>query len=299
VTAKSRALYSQLKEAYSDVNLNRITADLLDLYRSRQHGKLREIARKISAIVPVDDSKISKCFSQLVMLYHPDKGESHRREIDVLFAADGAKELHRFSHILLLGDLGHLPSAQPDPEASDYVEEYAWGVGMDDADYGREPDYETFEDEQFAVTGEEFEHTFFQTVKMKFYGTLQVELPFYYLEDLEEIEMAECGIVSLDGVEHCIHATVIDISGNAITDISNLQGLIRLTEVYASSNSIGYVDALSRLVNLRIVDLSLNDIDDLSPLFGLEHLELVNVVGNPVPTEQIRELNSMGCTVLS
>jgi hypothetical protein len=291
-------LYNKLTEAYSDANLNRITAGLLDLYRARQHSQLRELARRISGVVPVDGSKISKCFSRLVMLYHPDKGESIRREIEMLFSAGRAGELQRFSHILLVGDFGHLPSAAEGPDATDFVSEYAWDAAEDDPRNVREWDELTLEDEQFAVTGEVYEHTFFQAVKMKFYGTLQVELPYYYLEDLEEIEMSECGIISLDGVEHCRLATVIDISGNAIEDISELRSLIRVSELYASGNSIGYIDSLSSLVNLRIVDLSLNDIDDITPLLGLEHLEYVNVVGNPLPAKQIDKLRTRGCTVL-
>ena len=34
-------LYPRLKEAYADANLNRITAALLNLYRSRDHDTLR------------------------------------------------------------------------------------------------------------------------------------------------------------------------------------------------------------------------------------------------------------------
>jgi Leucine-rich repeat (LRR) protein len=296
-TAKNN-LHRQLIDAYSDANLNKITAGLLDLYRSHQHGKLRELARRVSDIIPIDDGKISKCFSQLVMLYHPDRGEAHRREIESLVASGKTRELHRFSHILTLGDFDDLPSASSAPDSSDFVTEYSW----DEEDVDRRPARDwvdrTFEDEQFEETGEEFENTFFQAVKLKFYGTLDVELPYYYLEDFDEIEMAECGIVSLDGVEYCIHASVVDISGNAISDISDLHGLVRISELYASGNSIGYVDVLSSLVNLRIVDLSMNEIDDLSPLCALEHLEFVNVVGNPVPEEQIEKLRAMGCTVL-
>ena len=292
-------LYHRLRDAYADTNLNRITAALVDLYKARQHERLRELARKVSPFVHVDDSQISKCFSQLVMLYHPDKGEWHRREIESAHAAGDAAGLRRFSHILLMGDFGHIPPPAVVSEPGDFTGEYVWDMGEEDP--GRAPEFEeeTFEDGQFEVSGEEYEHTFFQAMKMKFYGTLDIELPYYYLEDFEEIVMAGCGIRSLDGMAHCIHAKIIDISGNALTDISDIWQLTRVTELYAAGNSIGYVDALSGLVNLRVVDLSLNDIDDVSPLFELEHLEFVNLVGNPVPVSQIEKLRATGCTVLS
>jgi hypothetical protein len=295
---KANDLHAQLKDAYAEANLNRITAALLDLYKSRRHAALREIARRISSVVEIDNSAIGKCFSQLIMLYHPDRGDAHRREIDAL-AKKKSGGLERFSHILLLGDFNDLPTETPSQEPSDFSAEYMWDAEENERSFSREWDEQTFEDQQFEELGEEYANTFFQAVKMKFYGTLEIELPGYYLEDFTEIEMAEAGIATLDGIEHCIHAGIIDISGNAITDISDLQTLVRLTELYASGNQIGYIDVLSSLVNLKIVDLSLNDIDDISPLLELEHLELVNVAGNPVSAGQIKKLKSLGCTVVS
>jgi Leucine-rich repeat (LRR) protein len=294
---KKDDLYKQLKEAYSESNLNRITAALLELYRSRQHTALREIARRVSAVIPIDDSRISKCFSQLVMLYHPDKGALHRRDIDSL-AKRNSRDLHRYSHILLLGDFKDLPRESSAPESPEFTAEYMWDEEEDERRSAREWDDQTFEDEQFADPKEEYANTFFQALKMKYYGTLDIELPYYYLEEFDEIEMADCGIATLDGIGYCLHATVVDISGNAITDVNDLQNLTRVTELYASGNQIGYIDSLSCLVNLRIVDLSMNEIDDISPLFELEHLDLVNVVGNPIPESQIRVLKAKGCTVL-
>jgi hypothetical protein len=299
MTNNQNDLYARLMEAYSDANLNRITAGLLTLYRSRQHAKLRALAQKVSTLVPVDDTKLSKCFSQLVMLYHPDRGSAHRREIDSLHAAGNGDGLQRFSHIFFAHDLEYLP---PPPELHDHAgfeSEYVWESGTEGFGVKAEPDERSFDDEQFEAVEEEFDHTFFQAVKLKAYGTLTMELPFYYLEDFEEIEMAECNIRSLEGVEYCLHAKILDISGNAITDIADLRSLLRVTELYAAGNRIGYIDALSSLLHLRILDLSLNEIDDISPLFGLEHLEYVNLFGNPVPPGQIVQLKNSGCTVLS
>jgi hypothetical protein len=299
MTEKQDDLYAQLMEAYSDASLNRITAGLVTLYRSKRHDKLRELARKVSALVPVDDTKVSRCFSQLVMLYHPDKGTSRRREIESLHAAGDARGLHAYSHIFFMGDLECLPPPPALHDQAGFDAEYVWESGAELYVARQEVDDRDFDDEQFAAVEEEYDYSFFQAVKLRVYGTLTVDLPFYYLEDFEEIEMAECNIRSLDGVEYCIHAKVIDISGNAITDITELGTLIRVTELYASGNRIGYIDALSSLVNLRMVDLSLNEIDDVSPLFGLEHLEYVNLLGNPVPPGQIAQLKDSGCTVLS
>ncbi len=291
-------LYTQLKNAYADANLNRITAALLRLYRSRDHARLREIAHRVSGVVTVDDSSLSKCFSQLVVLYHPDKGEIHRREIDTFHASGRETELHRYSHILLLDDIDLLTVPPAPTESPDFTPEYEYEPGEETFGAERESDNETFEDAQFEPGDEEFDHTFFHALKLKEYGTLAVELPTFYLRDLEEIDMAASALNSLDGIEHCVYATVVDISDNAITDLSELQPLVRLTELYAARNQIGYIDVLRGLPQLRIVDLSMNDIDDVSALFDLEHLEFVNIAGNNVPAHQINTLRSSGCTVL-
>jgi hypothetical protein len=293
-----KSVYRQLKDAYTEDNLNRITAALLELYRLKQHGKLRTIARRISDIVAVDDSKISKCFSQLIVLYHPDRGELHRREIDALHAAGRDRDLRRFSHILLLDDIDRIPSPPSAPDIVDYTPEYSYETGEDFVHTTSEFDEETFEDTQYEANEEEFDNSFFHLFKMKTYGTLTIEMPSYYLRDLDEIEMADCAMTSLDGIEHCLNVTTVDISDNELTDISELQSLGRVIELYAARNQIGYIDALSNLTRLRIADLSMNNIDDVSPLFHLDHLELVNIVGNPVPRKQVERLKSLGCTVL-
>jgi len=293
-----KSLYVELKAAYADANLNRITAALLHLYQSRDHARLREIAHRISEVVTVDDSTLSKCFSQLVVLYHPDKGENHRREIEALHATGKDQDLQPFSHILLLDNVDLLTLPTPASETVDYSPEYAYESPDEAFDAARESDEDTFEDAQFAPGDEEYDHSFFHALKLRTYGTLAVELPTYYLRDLEEIEMADCSLTSLDGIEHCVYATVVDISGNALTDLSELQSLVRITELYASGNQIGYIDPLRELTHLRIVDLSMNDIDDISALLDLEHLEFVNLTGNNVPPGQIERLRSTGCTVL-
>ena len=295
----AKTLYHRLTEAYADANLNRITAALLQLYRAGDHARLRQIAQRISDTVAVDNSSLSKCFSQLVVLYHPDKGETHRRDIKALHAAGRDKELRRFSHVLLLDTIDLPPPPTGASETADFTPEYVYEPGEENLRPEPKSDDEAFEDAQFPPGDEEFDHSFFHALKLQLYGTLAVELPVYYLRDIEEIDMADSGMTSLDGIEHCVYATVVDISSNSIADLSDLRNLVHVTELYAARNQIGYIDALRGLARLRIVDLSINDIDDISPLFNLEHLELVNLAGNNVPSNQLDRLRAKGCTVVS
>ena len=108
---------------------------------------------------------------------------------------------------------------------------------------------------------------------------------------------AESQIESLYGVEHYIHVKVLDLSGNQISDLTELAKLDKIEELYLANNQIGYIDILTFLNRLRVIDLSGNQIDDISPLFNLCGLEYVNLIGNPVKKAQVKILQEKGVVV--
>lgn len=290
-------LYLKLKEAYSEKNLNKITADIIELYKTGQHSRIRDIASAIENFVDVDPSNISKCFSKLVMIYHPDKGAYYHNEIEKNFNTGNQEGLNRLSHILIIQDLKDVPVSRVIIEDIDYNPEY--GVEDDLEPYGfhySEKETDTFESEDEGFYPED--GTFFSALKRKLYGRVDIDLPTYYLEDLDEIDMSGYEIDSLDGVEYCIHTAIMDLSKNQITDISELWTLNKLEELYLSNNQIGYIDALSNLPKLRIIDISNNEIDDISPLFDLEYLEYINISGNNIPDGQAEYLASKDVIVI-
>lgn len=292
----NKELYAELNEAYSQENLNRITGKLILLYKNKNYASIRAIANKISKYVDVNEEKDAKCFSKLVVLYHPDKGHAIREEIQRLYKQNKFDSLQKYAHIRLVEDIDNITVNIAD-QSIDYHPEYVWDTDSDDG-YCTEP--EADEDAYFDNQEEaEIERSFFNLIKIREYGRTNIELPTYYLEDFEEFELAECGLESLDGVEYCAHVKILDVSNNELTDISNLWDLHDLEELYLSNNQIGYIDALCNLTKLRIVDLSGNKIDDISPLFDLENLEYVNLVGNPIPKKQLNELEKKGCVVVS
>jgi hypothetical protein len=297
-------LYAQLKESYSEKNLNDITANIIEFYKSRQFDSIRQITKIVSEFNDIADKNISKCFSKLIMIYHPDKVAYYNGELDKLYAERNLAGLNQYAHILIVQDYDHLPVTPESLEDIDYSPEY--GIDFDQEENAFVDDSE-FVDEQ-EEDGQPYgynsgfmdeDNSFYNAVKRKIYGSRKVDLPSYYLEDFEEIEMAEYEIDDLAGVEYCIHVTNLDLSKNQITDLSPLWSLIKLEELYLSDNQIGYIDALSNLRNLRIVDLSYNQLDDISPLFELEHLEYVNVMGNKIPFKQIDILISKDVIVIS
>lgn len=290
-----KKLYDRLKEAYQDRNLNKITGKIIELYKNKDFSQIREITNRISKFVLIDEEKDAKCFSRLIMLYHPDRGESIRNSLDDLFERGDVHGLNQYSHILYLDYLKQIVVAVPIDTDIDYSPEYRW----DDIEESRFSVIDPNADESDTYTQSiEFEKTFYNAVKLRMYGDLEMDFPTYYLEDFEEIELSSCDIEFLDGIEYCKHVVIMDLSDNSITDITDLCNLRRIEELYLSDNQLEIIDSISNLQNLKSLDLSANSIEDISPLFNLEKLEFVNIIGNDVPLAQIDELRNKGVMVM-
>jgi len=291
-------LYNQLKEAYSDKNLNQVTANIINTYRSRDHATIRLMVKNLDNHIHIGgDEKISKCFSALVMLYHPDKGEQYRKQIDQIYKSGNHEKLNDFTHILSISNIdGRVFDIDQDLDV-DYTPQYVW----DPDEFFSESfiDEEDLPEEHFYPPEFESIITFFSAVKRRLYGNLQVDLPPHYLEDLEEIEMAGYEIEDLDGLRFCKHTIILDLSGNMITDIDEMSSLEYLEEVYLADNQIDYIDGLKGLARIRVLDLSNNLIDNIEPLLHLSNLEYVNLMGNCMPEKQVEVLRSLGVIVLT
>lgn len=287
-----KVLYDDLMAAYSHDNLNVITGKLILLYKKKSYARIREIANRISKYIPIEEEKDAKCFSRLIMLYHPDKGEQFRKEIQQLYAKNDYENLANYSHIILMADIDKISASAIDRNI-DYKPEYVW-----DAENRDDFTYVDSEDETDSFAQADEERSFYNMIKIREYGRTNIEFPSYYLEDFEEFELASCGLESLDGVEYCIHIKILDVTNNALSDLSNLWNLEHLEELYLANNQIGYIDDLSNLLKLRVLDISGNQVDDISPIFELEHLEFVNLMGNPVPPAQIVILQNKGIIVM-
>ena len=291
-----KTLYNDLIKAFSNENLNIITGKLIMLYKNKNYSKIDEIVEKISDIIPINEEKNAKRFSKLIMLYHPDKGEQVRREINDLYQQNNYDQLHKYAHILLIGDIDKVIVDELDDDI-DYHPEFGWDL-VDTNGFT----YRNFDDDneqEFDNVIIDYERSFFNLIKIREYGRVDIELPSYYLENFEEFELAYSGLETLDGVEYCIHARTLDVSNNSLTELGNLWYLKDLEELYLGNNEIGYIDALSNLSKLKVLDLSGNVVDDISPLLKLVNLEHVNLIGNPVSEHQVDLLEAKGITVIS
>ena len=291
---KIKELFEKLNIAYSNENLNSIAGKLIELYKNKNYGRIREIANKISKYVTIDEEKDAKCFSKLIVLYHPDKGELHRTKIQKYYAKNDIESLTKYTHIFQLENIENTTVVTID-SSIDYQPEYAWENNDKEGYYFYDENDINSEEK---TESEYFEKSFYNEIKLREYGDLSINFPPHYLEDIEEFELAQSGLESLDGAEYCKHAVSFDLSDNKITDISELSTLTRLEELYLANNQIGYIDTLSNLFKLKTLDLANNQINDISPLFELDNLEYVNIINNPISTIQIKKLKEKGIIIM-
>lgn len=296
----NKEIYEKLILSYSEENLTGITTNLISLYQEGKYGALREVMSIVSEFTGIREESIQRCFAYLLKLYHPDRTGYYLSYIRENYQTGNLDLLHDLEHIFLVEemDFTNLPSSHID-EDIDYSPEEVW----DDSD----PGFDVF-DADLVISPDDFEepngviwdqNDFISAVKRKIYGSLEIDLPVHLLEDMEDIEMAEYDIDSLDGVRFCKYALTMDLSGNQLSDITEIAECRHLKELYLSHNQISIIDALSNLDALTQLDLSYNLVDDLSPLYTLEHLEYVNIIGNPVPMEQVDPLKKKGILVVN
>ena len=294
----AKGYYTKIKEAYTDANLNKISAEIIGFYKSGEFSLIKRIAKVVSEYIPIEEEKASKCFTRLIMIYHPDKGHLYRSEIDSLYEKGHMDKLKDYSHILEIQDLDKFVTAEQIAEDIDYSPEYRWDEEQPGFNYFYDQDGEQFDEEPERFADTEPDKTFYAAVKRKFYGNREIHMPPVYLEDLEEVEMADYEIEQLDGLEFCKYVKKLDLSGNNIADITLLKDLEDIEELDLSYNQINIIDILVRLKNLRVLDLSNNLIDDISSLLFLSNLEYVNLIGNMIPREQIQLLKIRGIIVV-
>ena len=292
--------YDKLIRSYTEKNLTSITTQLIFLYQEKHYDALRDVMATVSEFTGIREEKIHRCFAYLLKLYHPDKTNYYTDLIRENYQAGNFDSLQNLQHIFLIEemDFANLRAAYID-EDIDYHPDELWDESDPGFTYFNEDSINLSDDLPGNTTVEPMDNDFLSAVKRKIYGNIEVDMPVYLMEDLEEIEMAEYEIRSLDGIRFCKYALVMDLSGNHIHDLSEIRECKSLKELYLSHNQISIIDAIINLTELTQLDLSYNQVDDLTPLFRLQKLEYVNLLGNPVPEEHIEHLKKKGILVIN
>lgn len=282
-------LQKRLEEAYTIKNLNNISLTLINLYKNQQYTILQKIGEIISDFVDIEISADGKGFSKLITLYHPDRYNYYIKEIKTLVDENNFDRLLELSHILKLERIEEISKSLNSYEDIDYSPVYDWDKETDGYTIVRDNEKKQSKTTSTKPIG----YNFYDAIKIRQYGHVDIEFPSYYLEDIDEFELSSSYINDLEGVQFCIHAKTIDLSDNLIADLSPLVGLERLEELNLDDNKVCDIDALGNLVNLKSVILSNNRIEDISPLLELDNLEYVDLTGNPIHSEQLKMLTDL------
>ncbi|MFA6457299.1 MAG: leucine-rich repeat domain-containing protein [Bacteroidota bacterium] len=296
---KLAALYKSLLSDYTHSNLHAITSKIIDLYKNKQFHSIDRIMEIVTDHTKEAKTEHGKAFYKLMMIYHPDRMKHYLAEIEKHFHTKDEEQLRRYAHIGPVMELERtlrvekeFPSEIREPEEYGYDESPDAFHDVDEEEQNDDEEIMDIFDE--PVKG----RSFYTTFKQQVYGTANIELPFYYLEELDSLDLSGYEINDLDGLSHCKNLMTLDLSNNFVDDIADISSLLHLRELYLTSNRIGYIDALSFCLQLKVVDLSYNTIDDISPLLELDELEYVNLVGNPVPAQQIAALKKRNVIVI-
>jgi len=105
------------------------------------------------------------------------------------------------------------------------------------------------------------------------------------VEDLATISRlvaSRLGITSLAGLQHCRGLRLIDLSDNAISDLTPIADLTRLQSVTLAGNQIRDISPLSRLIAIQLLDLSRNQVDTLNAIGKMRNLRTLYVADNRV-----------------
>jgi hypothetical protein len=288
-------LHQQLKAAYTEANLNKISRNLIRLYVEKQFDQLKKIASMIAPWVTIEIDGDKKGFSKLIMLYHPDRIQYYQNELRDFLTSKSLSRLSRLEHILMILDIEEITCLSDNFEDIDYCAEYEWDEDTTGFSYFSDSEPPKHSKQKNKVS--KCSYSFYDAVKIRNYGNTTTEIPTWYFKDWDEIELMDSEIDDLDGIQYCINAVTVDLSINSITDISPIFDLTEIQELNLSDNKIGYIDALSNLLKLKTVDLSNNEIDDISPLFDLPELEYCDVSGNRLSHAQVHELEGLGVSV--
>lgn len=97
------------------------------------------------------------------------------------------------------------------------------------------------------------------------------------MSDLRELEARGCGIVQLNGLEHCTKLENLFLENNAIVSVEPLGRLSHLITLSLDQNQIRDIGPLRTLAQLVVLGLCSNPLHDLEPirhLRGLARLSL-------------------------
>ena len=118
--------------------------------------------------------------------------------------------------------------------------------------------------------------------------------PIRSLPGLRYLNLYDNLIGSVSALEALTNLRQLELSNNNITDLSPLRNLVTVSGLGLAANNISNISALESLDNLYTVNLANNQITDISALVnnsGIGPNDIVDLRGNPLSADGIRQAN--------
>lgn len=96
--------------------------------------------------------------------------------------------------------------------------------------------------------------------------------------------------IDVSQLDHFLYKNSLNLSGQGLTQINDLQFLTNLERLDLSNNQITDIRPLVNLKHLKYLHLNNNQIKDISPLSALPHLQVLDVLGNPLQQGEVNQL---------
>ncbi|MBI9104164.1 MAG: leucine-rich repeat domain-containing protein [Spirochaetales bacterium] len=293
---KITELYQKIKKNLSVKVLNTLTLTLLDAKKSNNHRQLQSIHQLIFENEIPEEKDGNKLFMELVSLAHPDRLEYISGEVKKAYEKGDEKTLYFYDRVLTATESFLTVPKSSDRFNYEESESYSWDPEDFDQSFAR--DDWGFTDE--TIREEDSEFNFIRAVKAEYLGSLGFAFDLSDLSSLSgEVDLADYGIIDLDGLAYCLSVTSLNLTHNNISNIHDIMGLHNLKELYLGENQITDISYLGELIHLEILDISDNEIEDLSPLLNLTELQFINISGNPI-TDNLtkKELRKRGVIII-
>lgn len=125
------------------------------------------------------------------------------------------------------------------------------------------------------------------------------ELPIIgHLPNLQKLTLNGCSLSTVAGLESAKDLTHLDLSNNAIRNITPLASLTQLQELKLSQNALNDLSALSALNALISLDVSHNNLPTLSPVTSIPGLKRLDASNNALTDltgfQQLTALEHLG-----
>jgi len=102
------------------------------------------------------------------------------------------------------------------------------------------------------------------------------------ITSLQSLTLNGCSLSTTAGLEKLSSITYLDLSNNAIRNISALRSMPLLQELYMSTNALQDLNALSNCTQLTYIDVSHNAIASIDPIAHLESIAHLNLSNNSI-----------------